>query len=313
MTRAQAVARRRLLTAATALALSAGSLVVYQATDAWAAVTVTSVTPKTGPTTGGTSVTIIGSGFTSSSAVTFGGSNATSKVFVTSTKIVAVTPAHAAGAVAVVVGGTTLANGFTYYAKPTVSAVSPSNGPQAGGQKVTVTGTGFTTTGTTVSVGGVAGTGVTVASSTSLTFTTPKAPSVGSALDIRVTTAGGTSATGAGDHYTYDDNIVVTPNTGAKAANVPVTITGVGFAGFSDTTTYPNGVDLCFGTTQVAAANWVVMDDNTAYATAPTSASDGPVLVWFSNEDGTNPHCDLGTDPSVTKVTSASTFTFADY
>ncbi|HYK02088.1 MAG TPA: carboxypeptidase regulatory-like domain-containing protein [Thermoanaerobaculia bacterium] len=83
------------------------------------AVTVTSVTPNSGSSLGGTPVTIAGTGFLSGAAVTFGGSSATSVVVVNATQLTAVTPAHAAGAVNVVVTNTnatagTLTNGYTY-------------------------------------------------------------------------------------------------------------------------------------------------------------------------------------------------------
>ncbi|MFL6246902.1 MAG: carboxypeptidase regulatory-like domain-containing protein [Thermoanaerobaculia bacterium] len=83
-------------------------------------VTVTSVTPATGPSHGGTNVTIAGSGFNAGATVTFGGSAATNVVVVNATQITAKTPAHAAGAVNVVVTNTnttsgTLTNGYTYF------------------------------------------------------------------------------------------------------------------------------------------------------------------------------------------------------
>lgn len=81
--------------------------------------TVSSITPPSGSTAGGTAVTITGTGFVATPTVTFGGSAATSVVFVSSTSLTCVTPAHAAGAVDVVVTNPdaqagTLTNGFTY-------------------------------------------------------------------------------------------------------------------------------------------------------------------------------------------------------
>ena len=80
---------------------------------------VTSVTPPSGKTTGGKSVTIHGTGFVSGATVTFGGSAATNVVFVNSTTLTATTPAHAGGAVNVTVtnpnnASATLTNGYTY-------------------------------------------------------------------------------------------------------------------------------------------------------------------------------------------------------
>jgi hypothetical protein len=76
------------------------------------------VAPATGTHSGGTAVTITGSGFTSGSTVTIGGTPATSVVVVSSTQITCVAPAGTVGAATVVVtaadGTATLASGFTY-------------------------------------------------------------------------------------------------------------------------------------------------------------------------------------------------------
>ncbi len=80
---------------------------------------VSSISPTSGPTTGGTTVTIIGSGFTGATSVTFGGTAATFTVN-SSTSITATSPAHSAGTVDVIVtspAGTspnTTADNFTY-------------------------------------------------------------------------------------------------------------------------------------------------------------------------------------------------------
>ena len=55
------------------------------------------VTPTSGPTTGGTTVTITGTGFTGATKVAFGGVLATSFTLVSDTEITAVTPAEAGG------------------------------------------------------------------------------------------------------------------------------------------------------------------------------------------------------------------------
>ena len=65
--------------------------------------TVSSVSPNIGPVAGGTAVTITGTNFAAGATVTFGGTAATNVVVVSSTSITATTPAHAAGAVTVMV------------------------------------------------------------------------------------------------------------------------------------------------------------------------------------------------------------------
>jgi hypothetical protein len=81
--------------------------------------TITSISPASGVYTGGTTVTITGTGFyglSGASAVTFGGVNATSYHVISPTQMTAVTPAHALGKVDTVVtavGGTSDPSGTT--------------------------------------------------------------------------------------------------------------------------------------------------------------------------------------------------------
>jgi len=97
--------------------------------------TVTSVSPDSGPAAGGTSVTISGTGFTSSSIVDFGSTPATDVVFASATSITASSPAGT-GTVDVIVtttAGTSAASTsdkFTYASVPTVGPTGePSPGP----------------------------------------------------------------------------------------------------------------------------------------------------------------------------------------
>ena len=108
--------------------------------------TLTSVTPSSGPATGGTTVTLTGTNLTGATAVTFGGTAATSFTVVSDTEITAVAPAHAAGAVDVAVttvGGTaTSAGGYTYMSTPSLPASdnSPSSPSATTGVEVLVNG-----------------------------------------------------------------------------------------------------------------------------------------------------------------------------
>ncbi len=170
--------------------------------------TVTSITPNTGTTNGGTAVTIAGTGFLSGATVKMGGTNTQVLAVVNSTLITAIAPAHTAGAVDVVVTNTdtktgTLTAGYTYSAAPnpapTVTSINPNTGVTTGGTAVTITGTGFIS-GATVTVGGTAATGVAVVNATTITASTP-AHAAG-AVSIVVTntdTKTGTLANG----YTY--------------------------------------------------------------------------------------------------------------
>lgn len=83
---------------------------------------------------------------------------------------------------------------------PALTAISPANGAIAGGETITVTGTGFEGV-TGVMVGTVAATNVTVANDTSLTYISP-AQGAGPE-DVTIVGPGGTSAVTPADTYTY--------------------------------------------------------------------------------------------------------------
>lgn len=170
--------------------------------------TITNVSPTSGTTLGGTTVTITGTGFTGATAVTFGGTAATSFTVDSDTQVTATTPAHAAGAVDVAVtapGGTaTSAGAYTYVVPPpTITGLSPYWGPAAGGITVTITGLNLSSP-ISVTFGGVAAT-ITGSSDTSITVTLPPHP-LGS-VDVVVTTAGGSATRVAG--FLYQDVTVV--------------------------------------------------------------------------------------------------------
>jgi hypothetical protein len=110
----------------------------------------TSITPNSGPTTGGTPVTIAGTNFASggSFGVTIGGAPATGVVLVDSSHITAVTPASTAGAKDVVItnndGQTATGTGvYTYVAPPTLTGRNPTSGDRGWPVSVTLSGTNF--------------------------------------------------------------------------------------------------------------------------------------------------------------------------
>ena len=168
--------------------------------------TISSLSPRAGSTAGGNTVTINGSGFASGATVRFSAAgSARATTFVSSTKLTVIAPAHAAGTVPVFVttaGGTSTATNSDLYAfgAPTISSVSPRAGSTAGGNTVTINGSGFLP-GAVVKFGATASATVTFVSGTQVKTVAP-AHSAGN-VDVTVTTAGGTSITSAADRYTY--------------------------------------------------------------------------------------------------------------
>lgn len=89
-----------------------------QKDDAYAEATVTSISPATGAAAGGTVVTMTGTNLHEARGATFGGSAATAWSVLSDTQVRCTTPAHAAGAVTVVVdlaaGDVTKTTFYTY-------------------------------------------------------------------------------------------------------------------------------------------------------------------------------------------------------
>jgi IPT/TIG domain len=111
-----------------------------------AAPSVSGLSENIGPASGGTIVTITGTGFTNVTAIDFGAVPTSSLTVVNPTTITALSPAGT-GTVDVSVttlGGKSAASAadvFTY--APTISAISPAAGSSGGGTLLTITGTGF--------------------------------------------------------------------------------------------------------------------------------------------------------------------------
>jgi hypothetical protein len=188
--------------------------------------TISAVSPNSGPVTGGTDITITGTNFLSGATVVIGQGHksgagaipATNVVVVSPTEITAVTGGGAKAFVWKVFvttsAGTSAATSgasFTYTPIPTVSKISPNNGPTTGGTPITITGTGFVS-GATVVIGQGAGAGagaipatdVVVVSSSEITAVTGGGARAGK-FGLFVTNADGgqSPGNGFGDLFTY--------------------------------------------------------------------------------------------------------------
>jgi Domain of unknown function (DUF1929)/IPT/TIG domain len=262
---------------------SVASFVLLNGSGSAPAPTVTSVSPNSGSTAGGTGVTITGTNFVSGATVKFGGTSATNVAVASSTSITAKTPGQTAGAVTVVVTNSdgqngTLNNGYTYTnPAPTVTSILPSTGTVSGGTPVTITGTGFLA-GAAVSLGGTAATGVNVVSGTSITATT--AAHAAGAVSVVVTNSDAQNGT-LSNGYTYVAGTAppptvtsLNPNTGPTAGGNGLTITGTGFQA---------GATVSLGGT--AATGVTVASSTSIVATAPAHAA-GAVDVVITNPDG---------------------------
>ncbi|MEY9895802.1 hypothetical protein ABIA31_009492 [Catenulispora sp. MAP5-51] len=155
---------------------------------------------NSGPTAGGNTVTLSGTGLSTASSVDFGANSATPTVISDSLISVTVPAGAAAGSVGITVhtaGGASNGLSYTYVDAPTATSVTPNSGPTSGGTGVTVAGTGLTTT-SSVTVGGVVAP-FSVVSDTELSVVTP--PGTAGAVDLVVSTTGGSATLTGG--FTY--------------------------------------------------------------------------------------------------------------
>jgi hypothetical protein len=295
-----------------------GGTVTLSSTILDSAPVVTSVTPTSpavacgtpatlacGPTTGGPSgnpsgtVTITGQFFTTTTAVTFGGTPASSYSICTGlnaptagclatpgTSITATPPAHSAGLIDVQITNangksvSSTADNYEYY--PTVTGVSPTT--VAAGSSAVVSGSGFGS-GATVNFGSVPAIVTATSFNTTpqtITVTVPFVTSF-STVDVTVTMANATSILTSADHFTNVPGVPtvtsVSPPTVILAAifGTVVTVTGTNFF---------TGSTVNFGTHP--GTNVTVVNPTLITVTAPSLIL-GIFDVTVTSSGGTSP------------------------
>jgi IPT/TIG domain/Putative Ig domain len=187
--------------------------------------TVSGVSPNSGPTAGGTKVTITGTNFLSGALVTFGTTSATGITVTSATQIQATVPAGAAGITNVTVQDpgnltSTLSGGFTYTSTstgtPTITSVTPTSGTP--GTTVTITGTNFESA-DSVTFGSTNAGATSFVSATQLTATVPSV----SAGTYNITVTDPDPA-----QVTMNNGFTVTAATGGQSLLAGCTYTGAG-------------------------------------------------------------------------------------
>jgi hypothetical protein len=206
-----------------------------------------SISPVSGSTTGGTTITVSGGNFTGTTGVTVGGTAATSFSVVSDSSLTLVTPPGSAGVGSISVtnasGTTALSNAFTYTdgscTAPTISALSVSRGAADGTTAVTITGSGFTGA-SAVTFGGRPASFV-VVSATSITTTAP-ANSV-SEVNVVVSSSCGASSTVTPFAYLSPPTIsYLNTDGGPTAGGTSIVINGAEFTTDSSVTFGGNAV-----------------------------------------------------------------------
>ena len=264
--------------------------------------TVTSVEPSTGPTTGGTSITIIGANLIEPLAITLNDVAVTDVKLINARAITAKTPPGEVGSAVLALrfadGRDILVpDAFTYEIPydqaaldipPTIAAITPTSGPAAGGTPLTVRGNNFAADGVLL-IGDKPAAELAFLSDRLITATTP--PGDVGQVPVTLITADGRSTTfPPGFTYLDSDSAslpqptikTVNPLRGPTAGGAIVTITGSNFA--------PGMVTL-FGDTLAMQTTYVGANVLTA-VTPPRPA--GLVAVTLVLPDGRRVTMDPG-------------------
>lgn len=223
---------------------------------------VTSFTPLIAAS--GQTVTITGTNFTATTAVTFGGTAAASFNVVDANTITAVIGTGATGNVVVTTaGGIASLAGFTYLPPPGISSFTPATG--TAGTTVTITGINFINV-SSVKFGGIPAGSFTLNSSTSITAIVLD----GATGAITITTPGGT-ATATGFTYTAPPVPVITGVTPLSGpVGTVVTISGNNFNTIAQNNT------VYFGPVRAVVSSATA---NSVTVTVPQGATYQPVSV----------------------------------
>jgi hypothetical protein len=290
-------------------AISAADQFTYPAVP-----TVTAVSPNSGPITGGTNVTITGTGFTGPGingvTVFFGGSRALSFIVNGATTVTAISP-PGTGMVDVTVSSvngtspTSAADQFTYSATmPSVTSISPNNGPTAGGTTVTITGANLTAA-TAVRFGSTNAASFTVNSTTSITATSPAGSGT---VDITVTTPGGTSPTSAADRFTYSataaTTIAVTSSLNPSMSGQSVTFT----ATISASSGTPTG-NVTFKDGAVVLGIGTLSDGTAALSTAALAVGNHSITATYAGDSNFAASISPALVQTVSQAATATTIT----
>jgi hypothetical protein len=240
------------------------------------------VLPTRGESGGGTWATLRGSGFLQGVAsstteaakrtvIEIGGSRVRDFQIIDDSLLELRTPPGPAGAASITLEnprGRAVCDGcFTWFELLSLRSISPEAGPLAGGNTVTLVGSGFTV-GTRVLVGGFLSPRVERLSSTELRVLVPRGQMVGP-VDVRVYGEGEGSFLRRAYRYVEDLRITeAAPLTGPLEGGTSVTLTGEGFEG---------ATAVLFG--GVPAVSFTVENSTRITAITPRGASLGAVDV----------------------------------
>lgn len=251
---------------------------------------VSGISPASEQSGGPTTVTVTGTDFSSGSTVSFG-PNAATNVSVAAPNQLSATAPSGCGTVDVTVttpNGTSAASPadqFTYLQScsgggPTLTSISPTSGPEAGGTLVTLTGSAFVSGTTAVNFGTNPATNVSCGSSTQCQATAP----AGTGTVTVTVTVGGVPATGSATYSyvaaTAPSLTSISPGSGSSNGGTQVTIDGAGFVAGS--------TQFFFGSAAATSVSCSSSTQCTAVTPAGQKNTTVSVTVMVGGQAGSN-------------------------
>jgi hypothetical protein len=183
-----------------------------------------------------------------------------------------------------------------------LTSVVPNFGTAAGGDVVTINGSGFTNV-TGVNFGGLPATNVNVVSPTQITVKTPADTLTLDPVPVTVSTTQGTTSPNPLIQFNYGPNITgLNPTSGHGGGLNTVVISGTGFTGISS---------VSFGSAVVPTSNYSVDSPQQITVTSVPSGS-GTVNVVVTNGVGPSPSPVLADKYTYTGTSQTITFTSAN-
>ncbi|HEX6974510.1 MAG TPA: IPT/TIG domain-containing protein, partial [Vicinamibacterales bacterium] len=253
-----------------------------------AAQSISNITPTSGPTAGGTVLTISGNGFTGvflnlTPTVTVGGANCP-VIDKSSQQVLCTIPAGQGLGKTVVLsvgGNSDVASQSFNYLPPSITGAGPLSGPTTGGYALTIQGQNFGTSGSAF----VGSAGCAPTSWTHGQIVCTVQAGVGTGLQIRVTVSG---QSGAGPAFNYSPPTVasITPASAPTSGGSTITIVGTNF-GSSGASAKIGGAN-CGGATNVGHTALVCTlpagegTNLPVVVTAGGQSSSGPTVFSYS-------------------------------
>lgn len=258
---------------------------------------VMSAVPNTGPAAGGNSILLTGTGFTFATQVNFGTTPALSFTVTNDTSITAIAPPGSGTVTITVTGPSGTGPGVPYTYNPAplpaINSLTPASGPVAGGNTVTITGTGLNTV-NAVSFGSVPATSFVILSPTAINATAPPGTGPG---PVNLTVTSGTFVSPPVT-YTYialPTPTSIFPTAGVISGGTPAAITGTRLAGTTS---------VLFGSTPAVITG--VVDDSEVDFTIPAHAV-GTVPVTVIAPGGTDSSLTFSFQPPPVITSSSPT------